>query len=376
MLNNWDRFFVSAAAFIISTAAALAALPEEIAVVMEEQAANGFSGYALVMIDDDIVFHEAYGLADRKTNTLMTKDTIISAGSLSKQVTTAAVVLLEARGRLSLDDSLWKYFENVPDDKQDITIRQLMSHAAGFGWALPNDFIPIAEDDWIELVFSEPLLFTPGTGYHYSNDGISLAAIIVQRVSGKPFRTFIRETFFDPLDMNHSGWFDDPVFDNDESLTIATGYFNGKDDGAPNEWPQPYWPLLGNGGIIWTASDLLKWHRALHGDLLPAGARDKLFDPVVEVTDGRPAYGGEMPLSYYALGWRVGTTICGDKRIGHGGAGVSHNVDYRYYPERDTLIYVASNKIDHKYGTEERMFSLEAANAIAELLVRDCTAGN
>ncbi len=348
------------------------ALQMKIAEIMNDEAKNGFSGYALVLKDDEIVFHEAFGAADRKTDTRMTKETVISAGSLSKQVTAAAVVLLEARGELSLDDPLSKYYENIPDDKKDITIRQILSHSAGFGWALQNDFIPISEETWLELVLSSPLRFLPGSGYAYSNDGFSLAAIIVQRVSGKPFRSFIRETFFDPLDMKHSGWFDDGVFDTDESLTIATGYFNGKDDGAPNEWPRPSWPLLGNGGIIWTASDMLKWHRAVHGDLLPNGAREKLFQPVVEVRDGRPPHDGELPVSHYALGWRIGTTTCGDIRIGHGGAGVTHNVDYRYYPERDTLVYVASNKIDEHYGEREIMYAPRAANAIAEVLMENC----
>lgn len=348
-------------------------LYSRISVVMDVQEERGFSGYALVVIDDEIVFHEAYGFADRNTKKKMTPETVISSGSLSKQVTAAAIVLLESRGALSLADSLRKYFDNVPDDKKDVTIGHLLSHSAGFGWALPNDFIPIDEDDWIELVFSQPLRFAPGTDYYYSNDGFSLAAIIVQRVSGTPFRTFIKETFFDPLNMNHSGWFDDPVFDEDESLTIATGYFNDKDDGAPNEWTRPYWPLLGNGGIIWTASDMLKWHRALHDDLLPEEARSQLFSPVIEVNDDRPPYGGELAPAHYALGWQIGTTVCGEKRIGHRGFGVSHNVDYRYYPVRDTLIYVSSNKIDRTYGSIGTYYSFDAANAIAELLMSGCT---
>ena len=341
---------------------------------MQQEAARNFSGVVLVARGEHVIFHEAYGLSDRKRGTTMTRDTIFDAGSLSKQVTAAAAVLLEAEGKLSLGDPLSRYFVSVPPDKAPITIAQLLSHTAGLhGWVVPDDFVPISRSEWLAAVFATPLKRAPGSGYGYSNDGFTLAAMIVEIAARQPYRDFIRERFFQPLEMRHSGWYDDPLFKR-AGISIATGYRNGKDDGSPDEWPGPYWPLLGNGGILWNATDLLKWHVALHSSLLPAAARDKLFTPVAR-TDARVAFAGEqLPVSY-ALGWSIAPTTCGDLRIGHAGAGITHNVDYRYYPERDLLVYVASNKLDADHEGKELFYSRRAADAIAREISKTCPKG-
>lgn len=339
--------------------------------VMDQEQREGFSGVVLVTHGDEILLHAAYGLADRKTQAPMTKDTVIDAGSLSKQVTATAAVLLESQGKLSLEDPLSKHFEAVPADKRNITIKQLLSHTAGIdSWVLPDDFTPIPREVWLDKVFRTPMQHSPGEKFLYSNDGYTLVAMIIENVTGKPYRDYIKQTFFTPLGMTRSGWYDDAIF-RDPAVSIATGYRNGKDDGAPNEWPGPYWPLLGNGGILWTAADLLKWHEAIHGDLLPKAAREKLFTPVVEV-DVRTGYEGERRGVGYALGWSVGRTNCGGVRIGHRGAGVTHNVDYRYYSDRDLLVYVASNKLDADASGEELFYSKRATNAIAHVILADC----
>lgn len=339
--------------------------------IMDQQQKEGFSGVVLATHGDEIVLHAAYGLADRKTGAPMTKETVIDSGSLSKQVTAAAAVLLESQGKLSLEDPLSKFFDAVPADKRNITIKQLLSHTAGiYQWVLPDDFTPIPREAWLDKVFHAPMQHAPGEKFLYSNDGFTLVAMIIENVTGKPYRDYIKETFFTPLGMTHSGWYDDAIF-RDPAVSVATGYRNGKDDGAPNEWPGPYWALLGNGGILWTASDMLKWHKAIHGDLLPKAAKEKLFTPVVEVNVST-GYEGEQPPSGYALGWGIGRTNCGDPRIGHRGAGVTHNVDYRYYPDRDLLLYVASNKLDANSSGEELFYSKQAMNAIAHVILADC----
>lgn len=362
------------AVLLAASPAADAALQLALAKVMKQEADEGFSGVVLVAQGKQTVFYEAYGLADRKTRAPMRKDTVIDAGSFSKQVTSAAAVLLQSQGKLSLSDTLGKYFENAPADKRAITLEQLLAHNSGLhGWVLPNDFVPIPKAAWLEKVFSTPMDHAPGTGYLYSNDGFTLVAMVIERVSGKPYREFIQDTFFRPLGMTHSGWYDDAIF-RSPGISIATGYRNEKDDGAPNEWPGPYWALLGNGGILWTVDDMLKWHRAVQGDLLPPAAKKTLFTPRVVTTgpgDTAP-YEGEEPHSRYALGWNVAHTLCGDVRIGHRGAGLSHNVDYRYYRDRDIVLYVASNKLDEDYLGKELFYSQRAANALAREILKDC----
>jgi CubicO group peptidase (beta-lactamase class C family) len=383
LLTNNNKEWLSFAALVLLAACLasgaraeptkdVAALRAALAEVMQQEQSEGFSGVVLVAQGGQTLLYEAYGLADRKTRTPMRRDTVIDAGSFSKQVTSAAAVLLESQGKLSLSDPLGKYFDDVPQDKRSITLEQLLSHNSGLsGWVFPHDFVPIPAAAWLDKVFRKPLDHPPGTGYLYSNDGFTLVAMVIERVTGKPYRDYIKETFFRPLGMTRSGWYDDAIF-KDPTVSVATGYRNGKDDGDPSEWPGPYWALLGNGGILWTVDDMLKWHRAIHGNLLPAEAKTKLFSPRVETHTGAVPNAGERADNRYALGWNVAHTLCGDVRIGHRGAGLTHNVDYRYYPQRDLVLYVASNKLDENYRGEELFYSQRAANALARRILEGC----
>lgn len=347
------------------------ALHERLAQVMVDQEKHGFWGVVYVAKGGTILLHEGYGLSDRKTRTPMRKDTVIDSGSLSKQVTAAAAVKLATDHELSLDDAIGPYFDGVPADKTRITIRQLLSHTSGLQeWAFPDDFVPIPRAAWLEKVLSAPLVHPPGTKYLYSNDGITLVAMIIERVTGKPYRDYVKERFFRPLGMRHTGWYDDAVF-KDPAVSVATGYRNNKDDGAPNEWPGPYWALLGNGGILWTAEDMAIWHRAIHHDLMTQKERDELFAHLTADPEKR-LYPSETEPMYYGLAWRIGKSRCGDVRIGHTGTSLSHNVAYRYYVDRDILIYAASSKLDVDYKGNETVYSRDAAEALSLVFMEKC----
>jgi len=339
--------------------------------VMKTQTEDGFWGIVFVKKGDKVLLKKGYGIADRKTHTPMTADTIISSGSLSKQVTATAAIFLAEQGKLSLNDTLGKYFKDVPADKRDITIQQLLSHTGGIEeWVFPDDFTPIPKKVWLEKVFSAKLVLPPNTGYHYSNDGITLVAIIIEKVTGQPFRDYIKQTFFKPLGMKHTGWFDDAVFD-DPAVTVATGYRNGKDSGAPNEWSSPSWALIGNGGILWSLDDMHTWHKAVQGELLSPQGRTKLFKKIVTDPE-RTLYPSETKPMHYGLGWRLGTSSCGDTRIGHTGTGLSHNVDFRYYRDRDIVIYVASNRIDEAYNSKAKYYARNTAEALSQVFMANC----
>lgn len=339
--------------------------------VMQQQVADGFSGIAYVARGDDVLLYEGYGYADRKSREPVSTDTVIDIGSLSKQVTAAAAVRLMLDGRLSLESALGEHFSNVPEDKSGITVRQLLSHSSGLAsWVFPDDFTPIDRETWLRLVFETPLELPPGRGYLYSNDGFTLVAMMIEGIVDEPFQKYLQETMFKPLRMKHTGWYDTPVF-NDPALLIATGYRNSKDDGSPDEWPGPYWALLGNGGILWTVPDMIKWHNAVHKTWLPEEARSLLFASIVPDPE-KELYPSETAPMHYGLGWRLGTSVCGDRRVSHTGTGVSHNVDYRYYRDRDLIVYVASNKIDMDYAGNETVYSRQAAEALTRELMKDC----
>lgn len=339
--------------------------------VMEQQLERGFWGVVYVAQGGKVLLHQGYGLSDRGAGAPMRPDTVIDAGSFSKQVTAAAAVKLASEGKLSLSDPLSKYFENVPADRAGVTIKQLLSHTGGVQeWVFPDDFTPIPREAWLAKVFAAPLARPPGAGYLYSNDGITLVAMIVEKVTGRPYQQYIRERFFVPLGMRHTGWYDDAIFD-DPAVSVATGYRNRKDDGAPNEWPGPYWALLGNGGIIWTVTDMRKWHDAVHGPMFTPSEREQLFERITADPERR-LYPSETAPLYYGLSWRIGASLCGDTRIGHTGTGLSHNVAYRYYRDRDILIYAASNKLDTDYRGQETVYARDAAEALSLVFMEGC----
>ena len=339
---------------------------------MTDEARQGFWGVVYVSRGGKELLHEAYGLSDRQSNTPMRKDTVIDSGSLSKQATATAALVLARENKLALTDTLSKHFRNVPPDKAAITIRQLLSHTSGLQeWVFNDDFVPVPRDVWLAKIFSTPLAHAPGSKYLYSNDGITVVAMIIENVTGQPYQRYLREKFFAPLHMDHTGWYDDAIFDS-PAVSVATGYRNGKDDGAPNEWPGPYWALLGNGGILWNVADMLKWHQAIQGSLLTQAERDQLFEPIVEDPE-RFLYPSETAPMHYGLAWRIGRSVCGDTRIAHTGTGLSHNVSYRYYRERDILIYAASNKLDSDYRGQETIYARRAAEALTRVMMEDCS---
>lgn len=349
-----------------------------VAKVMAKEVSDGFSGTVLVVERNKIVVQAGYGLRDRKANLAMTPDTLIDAGSIGKQVTAALAVKMVSEGRIALSDTLGKYFPDAPADKAKITLRQLLSHSSGLeGWIFPDDFTMIPREEWVRRVLTAPLLHPTGTRYLYSNDGITLVAMALEKAAGKSFQEMVRERFFVPLKMDRTGWYDDLVVRSDTN--IATGYLNNKPDGSPAEWPGPYWALLGNGGIVWSPSDLLTWHRALHGNFFTQAERKMLFTPVIAETEEDapapsvasiqpPLEGQPLPLDtgYYAQGWSVRRDRCGGHSIGHNGSGISHNASYLYFPDRDILIYVASNLSEKDYTGNQVKFSVKAGQALVK----------
>ena len=167
-------------------------------------------------------------------------------------------------GKLSVDDPVSKYFGNVPDDKRSMTIHHLLTHTAGLPGALGDDFGGQATSAWlVEKALSSKLMWAPGTRYSYSNIGFSLAAIIVQKVSGMGYEQFLRQYVFEPAGMTRSGYvlpkFDDGV--------LAVGYRGDLRWGTILERPMledgPNWNLRGNGGIHSTPGEMYRWHQAL-----------------------------------------------------------------------------------------------------------------
>jgi CubicO group peptidase (beta-lactamase class C family) len=297
----------------------------------------GFAGAVLVAKDGQVVLEKGYGLANRETGQPYTADMVSCIGSVTKQFTAAAILKLEMEGKLKTSDLISNYLPGVPPDKAGITIHHLLTHTAGFEGDLGgSDEEAIGRDALVAKVLAAPLGAKPGERFEYSNEGYSLAAAIVERVSGTGYEVYLREHLLLPAGMKDTGY-QSP----DWPLSrMPIGYtLEGRPWGRvyKNGWlpDGPGWYLRGNGGIQSTLADLYRWHLALDaGKVLSA-------DAVKRFQNGHVAsMGGER----YAYGWGVQTTRRGTNVVTHNGGNGFIFSDFRRYLDEKVVIIAMSNQ--------------------------------
>jgi CubicO group peptidase (beta-lactamase class C family) len=295
----------------------------------------GFSGAVLVAKDGEILLEKGYGWANRERKILFTSETVSSIGSITKQFTGAAILKLEMMGKLRTDDPIAKYLPNVPADKKDITIHHLLTHTSGIAPVPGGDPDPITRDELVRQALALPLADPPGARFRYSNEGFSLAAAIVEFVSGKSYEEFLQEYLFKPAGMNSTGylapeWAPDRLAHGYDEQGRDMGTFEGANWG-PNG---PGWHLVGNGGILSTPGDMYRWHLALAGErVLSKEAKEKYYRPYVLTDAG----------DHYGYGWGVLTTSRHTKLITHNGGNGIFFADFRRYVDEGIVIFAFSN---------------------------------
>ncbi len=295
-----------------------------------------FNGVVIVQ-DGDTVTRRGFGYADREALIPIDTETVFDIGSISKQFTGAGIVRLEMDGRLSFDDPISEFLPGLPVDKADITIHQLLTHTAGFGDGLGDDYDPTGRDDYLRLAAGSSLLFEPGTRFSYSNPGYSLLAMIIEEASGVSYEQYLRQALFEPARMLDTGyvlpdWSDD---------VIAVGYPDrGGNAGRPNDllWDAdgPYWHLKGNGGLLASSEDMLRWHQALVGDKI-------LDEEAKELYFGRHASEGQGAGSFYGYGWANFPSPTGGRLITHNGGNGIFFADFLRFVDDDVTIYTVTN---------------------------------
>lgn len=303
---------------------------------MQRYEQQGFSGSVLIVHNGEMTFQNGYGFSDKQNQINNTPETIFDFGSLTKQFTGAAIVKAETLGLLTVNQTLSDYFENVPEDKADITIHQLLTHSAGFADALGDDYDLVDAEEFIDIAFDSELEFEPGTSYTYSNVGYSLLGIIIELASEQSYETFLKEELFDAAELEATGYL--ALKNNSFQSRIAVGYNNGVADGKPTEkpWLQdgPAWHLRANGGVLTTVEDMHLWIRAIHDKaIFDANALTKYLTPYVQE---------EPETSYYSYGWVVDDSPLGKVYWHDGGNGIFSAIAL-YFPESDTMIVIASN---------------------------------
>jgi CubicO group peptidase (beta-lactamase class C family) len=297
----------------------------------------GFSGAVLVSQKGDVILNGGYGMAVRAAGTPNTPETVFSTGSLTKQFTAAAILVLETKDLLSTDDTIDAYFDGVPADKKGITLHHLLTHTAGLPGASGFDFDEAQRDETVRRILAMPLEFPPGTEMSYSNCGYSLLGAIVELVSDQPYERFLHERLFEPAGMEWTGY----RLPNWDERSVAHNYVGDTDNGRHLDRPYPYWNLLGNGGILSTTGDMYRWYLALKGDaVLPSEAKQKLWTPF---------------LNEYAYGWDVIEMEEGGTKIRHdGGSMMGNSAVMTWLVEEDVLVVIFCNQ---SYG-ESPLFEI------------------
>ncbi|MBT8131528.1 MAG: beta-lactamase family protein [Gammaproteobacteria bacterium] len=239
---------------------------------MEEK---GFAGVLYVARDNETVVRDAYGLSNRALGYDTKPDTVFGIGSTPIDFTVAGVLLLAQQEKLSLDDTIDAFFDNVPADKRRLTIRHLISgqsglpdfHHIGSDW--DTDLAWIDRVEAVRRILAQPLLFAPGEGNAHSHSAYGLVAAIIERVSGQGYFEFLSAAFFEPAGMLRTGMYGD-----DGGLDLrafAVGY-GPSSVGVPNippNWGRTSWLVMGSGGMYSTLGDMLRFYRFVQsGDLL------------------------------------------------------------------------------------------------------------
>lgn len=283
------------------------------------------------------VLSRAYGMAELEHDVPITTTTIFEAGSVSKQFTAAAVLLLAQQGKLSLTDDVRKYVPELPDYGKPITIAHLMHHTSGLrdwgavagigGW--PRGTRVHTHVHMLDIASRQKSLnFEPGAEFSYSNTGYNLLVVIVERVTGQSFAEFTRQQIFEPLGMKNTSWRDDFTR---VVKGRAIAYDKEKDGFHSN---MPFENVHGNGGLLTTSEDLLLWNENFtHG---------KVGGPaLIEALEKRGRLHDSREIEY-AGGLFIGTYE-GIPEVSHGGATAGYRAFLARFPEQKLSMSVLCN---------------------------------
>jgi CubicO group peptidase (beta-lactamase class C family) len=285
-----------------------------------------------------LVFAKGYGSANLTYQMPFTPETPTNIGSSSKQFTGFALALLASRGKLSLDDDVRKHIPELKDFGKTITVRHLLSHTTGYRefinalimdgrQVLEGDYI--APDEVIKVINRQPALQNePGAEFNYNNSAFSLATIVLERVTGRPFAEWMRDEVFLPLGMTKTWVRAHPgqIVPN-RSVGYIAGDFGFRE-------VRDLHAAQGAGGINTTPGDIAKWFRNFKTGELGGPALIKEMTTSFVLTNGKP--------SNYGYGIFIDTTR-GLKRWQHGGNDVAHSSTFVYYPDLDAGYVVFSN---------------------------------
>jgi CubicO group peptidase (beta-lactamase class C family) len=300
-----------------------------------------------------ILLAKGYGLADIELNVPVKPETLFQSGSVGKQFVSAAIMMLVEEGKISLDDSITKYFPDAPASWKPILIKNMLSHTSGLGeyetpartgpngpFYLRLDYTEIQLAQKIEAL---PIDFPVGSKWAYRNTNYVLLGILIHKVTGMFYADFLAQRIFKPLGMTSTRL----ISDADIIPNRSSGYEIHGGKLQNQTWVSPTFNSTADGALYFNVIDLAKWDGALYGTkLLKQSSLDRIWT-VYPLNDGKP-----NP-AHYGFGWEI-NTMNGHKVIEHGGAWQGFTCDISRYVD-DKLTVVVLTNLDAGHARPEKI---------------------
>lgn len=303
--------------------------------VKTEMARQRIPGLSLLVSSQGkILKAQGYGLANIELQVAVKPETVFQSGSVGKQFTATAVMMLVEDGEIRLDDPITTYLQDAPPSWRRVTIRELLSHTAGFT-DYPENFDfrkDYTEEELLEIIGRIPLAFEPGTKWSYSNLGYATLGILIHRVTGQFYGDFLEQRIFHPLGMSTARI----ISEADIIPNRASGYRLVQSEIKNQEWVAPLINTTADGSLYFSVLDLAKWDAALYAEkLLKRSSLEQMWTPT-KLLNGVPNGGN------YGFGWSV-RTFQAHRVVGHTGAWQGFKATIQRYVDDRLTVAVLAN---------------------------------
>ncbi len=299
---------------------------------MQQQHIPGLT--LLVSRNGKTVRAEGYGLSNVELNVAAKPESIFQSGSVGKQFTATAVMMLVEAGQVGLEDPLSKYFPDAPASWKQVTLRELLSHTAGFtdypkNFDMRKDY---TEADLLKMVEAVPLAYPPGTSWSYSNLGYLTLGLLIHKVTGQFYGDFLQQRIFRPLGMSTTRI----ISEADIVPNRSAGYRLVKGELKNQQWVSPSLNTTADGALYFSIVDLAKWDAALYTEKLLKKSSLQQMWTIAPLRDGKPNSG------HYGYAWFVETDH-GHRLIEHGGAWQGFETHISRYVDDGLSVVVLTN---------------------------------
>ena len=293
----------------------------------------------LVIQKNKIIFKKGYGIGNIETAEPIQTNTNFRLASVTKQFTAMSILLLEKRRKLSLNDSLTKYFTSFPEYGKGIRIKDLLTHSSGlldYEDLMPaNQMIQLHDTNCMQLMYmTDSLYFPSGTKYKYSNTGYSILSLIVEQISGQPFAQFLKENIFKKIGMKTS-----VAFEEGKSIVANRAYGHSYKNGAWVQTDQSMTSaVLGDGGIYTNVEEYAKWVKSLWSYRFISPSMQKRAWSSTKLDNGTTID--------YGYGWHV-EDFMGNTHPYHDGSTIGFRNSAGLYPDKKLMVVILTNRNEH-----------------------------